>query len=69
MGSAEYPSCHIKQDGFDELVFPPRHKSLVRALVKAHSRSSRPASGPTEKIDHQVDLIEGKGKGLVIHMI
>lgn len=55
----------IKQDGFDQLVLPEGHKDLVRALVKTHSRGSRPAYGPVER-DHQVDLVKGKGKGLII---
>ena len=55
----------IKQDGFDLLVLPEGYKDLVRALIKTHSRGSRPASGPVEK-DHQVDLVKGKGKGLII---
>ncbi|KAL8893492.1 MAG: hypothetical protein Q9192_005208, partial [Flavoplaca navasiana] len=56
----------IKQDGFDQLVLPPGHKELVRALVKTHSRGSPPASGLEEEKEHQVDLVKGKGKGLII---
>lgn len=55
-----------KQDGFDQLVLPPGHKDLVRALVKTHSRGSQPASGPAKEKEHQVDLVKGKGKGLII---
>lgn len=55
----------IKQDGFDQLVLPDGHRDLVRALVKTHSRGSRPAYGSVET-DHQVDLVKGKGKGLII---
>ncbi|KAL8841967.1 MAG: hypothetical protein Q9176_002904 [Flavoplaca citrina] len=56
----------IKQDGFEQLVLPRGHKELVRALVKTHSRGSRPASGLAEEKEHQVDLVKGKGKGLII---
>ncbi|KAL8809082.1 MAG: hypothetical protein Q9200_003734 [Gallowayella weberi] len=56
----------MKQDGFDQLVLPDGHKDLVRALVKTHSRGARPASRPIEEKDHQVDLVKGKGKGLII---
>lgn len=59
----------IKQDGFDDLMLPPGHRSLFRALVKTHSRGSRPASSPTGQKDHQVDLIKGKGKGLIIRIV
>lgn len=58
-----------KQDGFEQLVLPDQHKDLVRALVKTHSRGSRPASGPTEVKEHQVDLVKGKGKGLIIRTL
>lgn len=52
-----------KQDGFEQLVLPPGHRDLVRALVKTHSRGSR------EEKEHQVDLVKGKGKGLIIRMV
>ncbi|KAL8779557.1 MAG: hypothetical protein Q9213_006885 [Squamulea squamosa] len=51
----------VKQDGFDQLVLPDGHKDLVRALVKTHSRGARPASGPVEDRDHQVDLTTPRG--------
>lgn len=56
----------VKQDGFDQLVLPEGHKDLVLALVETHSRGSRPASGPAQEKDHQVDLVKGKGKGLIM---
>ena len=58
----------IKQDGFDQLVLPAGHKELVRALVKTHSRGPRPATGLVET-NHQVDIVRGKGRGLIIRML
>lgn len=49
-----------EEHGFAELVIPPEYKDLVEALVKNHSRGTRPTSGEAEK-DHQVDLVKGKG--------
>ncbi|KAL8745517.1 MAG: hypothetical protein Q9184_007861, partial [Pyrenodesmia sp. 2 TL-2023] len=55
-----------KPDGFEQLVLPDGHKDLVRALVKTHLQRSRPASGQAEEKELQVDLMKGKGKGLII---
>ncbi|KAH7080232.1 hypothetical protein BKA63DRAFT_550873 [Paraphoma chrysanthemicola] len=52
--------------GFESLVLPPGHKDTVRALVANHSR------GPAETVNngplnnHSIDLVRGKGQGLVI---
>ena len=51
--------------GFDALVLPPGHKETVRALVANHAR------GPAESTkissdDNSIDLVRGKGQGLVI---
>lgn len=43
---------------FDDLVIPEEYKRTVKALVKTHALGSNNS--------HQVDLIRGKGKGLVI---
>ncbi|KAH0566002.1 hypothetical protein GP486_000593 [Trichoglossum hirsutum] len=54
-----------KPDGFDQLVLKRGHKDLVKALVKTHSCGSRPAAFGAGA-EHQVDLVKGKGKGLII---
>ena len=51
--------------GFEDLVLPAGHKETVRALVANHAREpshkGRKPHGP-----QTIDLVRGKGKGLVI---
>ena len=51
--------------GFDELVLPPGHKDTVEALVNRHSRSIEAAATKSE-VKTSMDLVTGKGKGLII---
>lgn len=54
-----------QNSGFDDLVIPQEYKRIVKALVKSHALSSRPVN--REGTDRQqIDLIRGKGKGLII---
>ncbi|KAL9593496.1 MAG: hypothetical protein Q9219_007527 [cf. Caloplaca sp. 3 TL-2023] len=55
-----------KQDGLDQLVLPDGYKDLIQALVEFHPQGNRSASGSAEKKDHQVDIVDGKGKGLIM---
>ncbi|KAG0636601.1 hypothetical protein HOY80DRAFT_1017349 [Tuber brumale] len=55
-----------RQEGFNSLVLPKGHRDLVEALVQTHSRGSRPTSGTIYDKEHEVDLVRGKGKGLII---
>ena len=51
--------------GFDDLVLPAGHKETVRALVANHARM--PGSvGSQMNGQLSIDLVRGKGKGLVI---
>jgi hypothetical protein len=51
--------------GFDALVLPDGHKDTVRALVATHART--PAmSEKGSQAEHSIDLVRGKGEGLVI---
>ncbi|KAL8687148.1 MAG: hypothetical protein Q9224_005239, partial [Gallowayella concinna] len=54
-------------DGFESLVLPRGVATLVESLVKTHDPQSMPsfASSECDSEDH-VDLVRGKGKGLVI---
>lgn len=57
------------KDGFSDLVLPDDHKQIVRALVKTHARglrstSSNKAGGMLP--NREIDLVKGKGKGLII---
>lgn len=55
-------------DGFENLVLPPGVARLVESLVKTHDPQTMPtfSGGGTCEQDHHVDLVRGKGKGLVI---
>ena len=51
--------------GFDDLVLPPGHKDTVEALVNRHSRAIE-ASATKSEVKTSMDLVTGKGKGLII---
>ena len=54
-------------DSFNDLVLPGAHKRVMQALVKHHSRGSRPTSGKSKAVsDFSTDLVRGKGRGLII---
>ncbi|KAL1634803.1 hypothetical protein SLS58_010546 [Diplodia intermedia] len=46
--------------GFEELVINEKHKSMVLALVQSHH------SGPRTEAGGSMDLVKGKGRGLII---
>ena len=50
--------------GFDALVLPDGHKETVRALVANHARG--PVNHDANSPDHGIDLVRGKGEGLVV---
>lgn len=51
--------------GFDDLVLPSGHKETVRALVANHARVDT-SKGLKPQNSQSLDLVRGKGKGLVI---
>lgn len=51
-----------QDSGFEDLFIPPEYKKTVKALVKSHALGSRPESRGRQ----QIDLIRGKGNGLII---
>ena len=54
-------------NGFDDLVLPGDHKRIMQALVEHHTKGPNPISEETKpKGDFTVDLVRGKGKGLII---
>ena len=54
-------------NGFDDLVLPGDHKRIMQALVKHHTRGSRPTSGNSRAVkEYSADLVRGKGRGLII---
>ena len=51
--------------GFDDLVLPRGHEDTVEALVNRHSRGTKTVDIRTEA-NTSIDLVTGKGKGLII---
>ena len=51
--------------GFDDLVLPQGHKDTLEALVNRHSRYVE-AAGTKSEVKRSMDLVTGKGKGLII---
>lgn len=45
---------------WNDLVLPPGHKDMVRAVVENHATGSRSTKGMT-KSPHEVDIVRGKG--------
>ncbi|RPA86473.1 hypothetical protein BJ508DRAFT_134217 [Ascobolus immersus RN42] len=50
------------KEGYARLVLPPGHKRTVRALVEQHFD----AKESKFQDEHQIDIVKGKGKGLII---
>ncbi|KAL9596832.1 MAG: hypothetical protein Q9219_005546 [cf. Caloplaca sp. 3 TL-2023] len=50
-------------DGFENLILPPGVARLVEPLVRTHDPQNMPSF---EYEEHHVDLIRGKGKGLIV---
>ena len=54
-------------EGFDSLILPDGVARLVEGLVQTHDpQNIVPVPGATPEQKHQVDLVRGKGKGLII---
>lgn len=47
-------------NGFENLVLPGDHKRIMQALVKKHTRGSRPTSEKAMKPDFSTDLVRGR---------
>ncbi|KAF6809747.1 AAA family ATPase [Colletotrichum musicola] len=60
----------VFENSFDDLVLPDSHGATVRALVETHenSRASPRSSSsqPTMNIGSALDIVKGKGAGLII---
>ncbi|KAF6813201.1 hypothetical protein CSOJ01_04712 [Colletotrichum sojae] len=60
----------VFENSFDDLVLPDSHGATVRALVETHenSRASPRSSSyqPTMSIGSALDIVKGKGAGLII---
>lgn len=58
---------HTNQ-GFNNLVIPEQHKKIVQALVRHHTKGPRITPAEMKETGHEfsMDIIRGKGKGLII---
>ncbi|KAJ0165467.1 hypothetical protein CTA2_11160 [Colletotrichum tanaceti] len=58
----------VFENNFEDLVVPDEHKETVRALVKTHenTRASHSSSDIRPSIGSALDLVKGKGAGLII---
>ncbi|KAM3084607.1 hypothetical protein ACMFMF_001961 [Clarireedia jacksonii] len=55
-----------KHSVFDDLVIPKEHKRIIRSLVAQHFTDKDTAKSEESRYDDQVDIVRGKGKGLII---
>ncbi|KAF6825594.1 hypothetical protein CPLU01_10172 [Colletotrichum plurivorum] len=61
-------SAKKRQQAFNDLVLPPRTKNLLKAMVKTHAARSQDSRGDTADAVNEIDLVKGKGKGLIIFL-
>ncbi|KAK8868335.1 aaa family atpase protein [Apiospora arundinis] len=54
-----------EQAGWDDLILPPGHKDMVRAVVETHTAGSRSTTAHVRRAT-EVDIVRGKGKGCII---
>ncbi|KAI1763265.1 hypothetical protein GGR53DRAFT_374745 [Hypoxylon sp. FL1150] len=64
-------SDEARKTGFNELVIPPKYRKLLVSLVESHASGSQGKthtieSDTTEEPIRQIDLVRGKGLGLII---
>ncbi|KAI1080425.1 P-loop containing nucleoside triphosphate hydrolase protein [Whalleya microplaca] len=64
-------SDDARKTGFKELVIPPKYRKLLVSLVETHTSDTRvksdlSKSDSTEEPVRQIDLVRGKGLGLMI---
>lgn len=55
----------VLESGFESLVLPKGHAETLLALVETHSKGAK-ATTRQKFMERQVDLVRGKGKGLII---
>ncbi|CAJ0543642.1 Ff.00g038530.m01.CDS01 [Fusarium sp. VM40] len=58
----------VFENSFNDLILPPEHKRTVQALVKTHEngRNSQDSTKGGSSIGVALDLVKGKGSGLII---
>ncbi|TQN71968.1 hypothetical protein CSHISOI_03558 [Colletotrichum shisoi] len=61
-------SAKQRQQAFTDLVLPPETKNLLKAMVKTHTSRSQDSKSETADAANEIDLVKGKGKGLIIFL-
>jgi SpoVK/Ycf46/Vps4 family AAA+-type ATPase len=60
-------SDSVRDSGFEDLVIPKHYRDLLVALVASHTEDNKQKGKPqSKKPSTQMDLVHGKGRGLVI---
>ncbi|KAM5349960.1 hypothetical protein ACJ41O_006465 [Fusarium nematophilum] len=61
-------SDEARDSSFEDLVIPESHRNLLIGLVKNQMTDSkaRPGPGPSDDPTTQIDIVRGKGRGLII---
>ncbi|KAK3333062.1 P-loop containing nucleoside triphosphate hydrolase protein, partial [Cercophora scortea] len=55
-----------KKSAFEQLVIPPKHKDMVMSVIAQHFRDKSRDKESGATYSNQVDLVRGKGKGLIL---
>ncbi|KAJ4123033.1 hypothetical protein NW768_010025 [Fusarium equiseti] len=57
-----------RASGWEDLVIPPDYRELLIALVESHASRSKgsPSKSKRSTMTNQIDLVRGKGNGLII---
>ncbi|OJD28646.1 aaa family atpase [Diplodia corticola] len=55
-----------RQTAFDQLVLPPGHQTMILSLIAQHFRDKDASRKDDAGENEQVDIVRGKGKGLII---
>ncbi|KAI0198183.1 hypothetical protein F4808DRAFT_436799 [Astrocystis sublimbata] len=56
----------VFQSNFDELMMPDQYKSSIQALVNVHENTGAKGTQDTITVGKSIDLVKGKGVGLVL---
>ncbi|CAI6335269.1 unnamed protein product [Periconia digitata] len=59
-------SAEARAAGFNDLVIPKRYRDLLVALVDSHVSGLDRGKAKSKKTPTQVDLVRGKGQGLIV---
>lgn len=64
----EEKSFADRERGLRNLVIPLKYKEILKAMVYRHSATMEKTGTSASKPDHEIDLVRGKGRGLIIFL-